>query len=102
MSMTSLPLTDRPLMLVERGGSAAQATEKSPGTLRTFKGHGVGNPRDRVSGMSASLLKFQSTEILKGFIEKPLKRRAYEHSYVPVKERFRCAHRPITELHHLA
>jgi hypothetical protein len=26
----------------------------------------------------------------------------YERSHVPVKERLRCAHRPITELHHLA
>ncbi|SDU40584.1 hypothetical protein SAMN04490196_1961 [Pseudomonas moraviensis] len=74
-------------MLVERSGSAAQATEKSPGTLRTFEGHGVGNPRDRVSGRSTSLLKFQSIEILKGFIEKLLKSRAHERVQLSVEKR---------------
>lgn len=74
---------------------------KPPGTLGTFKGHGVGNPRDLVSGRPASLLKFQSTEILKGFIEKPLKKRAYERRHIPVQKRLCRAHRTVTQLHHL-
>ena len=40
--------------------NVSRMTQKAPGTLRTFKGHGVGNLRDRVSGRPASLLKFQS------------------------------------------
>lgn len=31
----------------------------APGPLGTFKEHGVGNPRDLVSGSFPSLLKFQ-------------------------------------------
>jgi hypothetical protein len=37
---------------------------------------------------------------LKGFIEKSLKRRAYERTHVPVQKRLRRAHRSVTELHH--
>ena len=36
------------------------------GTLRVFEGHGVGNPRESVSGRVASLLKFNPLK-LKGF-----------------------------------
>jgi len=54
--MTYLPLIDRQQILVERGGSAARVTKKAPGTLGTFKGHGVGNPRERVSGQFTSLV----------------------------------------------
>jgi len=46
---------------------------KSPGTLGRSRGHGVGNPRDFVSGRAASLLKFNPLK-LKGSIEKPLKK----------------------------
>lgn len=84
------------------GSRATGPGGKPPGTLGTSKGHGVGNPRDLVSGRPTSLLKFQSTEILKAFIEKPLKRRAYDRSHVPIQERLRRTHRPLTELHHLA
>lgn len=47
--------------------------EKTPGTLGASRGHGVGNPRDFVSGRVASLLKFNPLK-LKGSIEKPLKK----------------------------
>ncbi|WP_342345728.1 hypothetical protein [Pseudomonas sp. P42] len=40
---------------------------------------------------------------MKGFIEKPLKRRAYERSHVPIQKRLRRAHRwSVTKLYHLA
>lgn len=49
-------------MLVERGGSAARATENAPGTLGTFEGHGVGNPREGVSGQFTSLVNWSELE----------------------------------------
>ncbi|MBK5299745.1 MULTISPECIES: hypothetical protein [Gammaproteobacteria] len=73
---------------------------KVGGTLGDVEGYGVGNPRESVSGRVASLLKFNPLK-LKGSIEKPLKRRAYDRTNVPVKERLRGSDRQGTQLHHL-